>query len=247
MIKSYTLFFFSLLALMACNNKPESSQEAPVSKVEDLSEPGPWIDLLADDTLSQWRGYLLDSIPSPGWSISDGILKLTREEGAKRAGDLITREKFENFELTLEFKVTPMANSGIFYRVGETEGQPIYYDAPEYQIIDNHWYLTTAEKPALATHLAGDNYDLHASDSNYLNPIENWNSAKLVLKNNKVEHWLNGTKTIEYELESADWMALVAKSKFSDHPNYGRIKKGHIGLQDHGNEVWFKNIRIRNL
>ncbi len=247
MFKINIISLLLLVFLLGCSEKSDKNNQESTTSEEPIKAPGPWIDLLAGDSLNQWKGYLLDSVPTPGWTLEDGILKLTREEGAKRTGGLITKQKFENFELTLEFNVTPMANSGVFYRVGETVGQPIYYDAPEYQIIDNHWYLTTADKAALATHLAGDNYDLHASDSNYLHPIESWNSAKIVINQNKVEHWLNGVMTVTYEIESPSWNSLVANSKFATHENYGKIKNGHIGLQDHGNEVWFKNIKIRNL
>lgn len=244
--KSKLIPFLFILILLGCSSKNDSSNDQSLAE-EEAVLPGPWIDLIAGDSLDQWKGYLLDSMPSKGWILENGILKLTRKEGEPRTGDIITREKYENFELSLEFYLTEMANSGIFYRVTETEGQPIYFDAPEYQLIDNHWYLTTADRATLATHLAGDNYDLHASDSNYLKPLGEWNQAKIVVLDGAVEHWLNGTLTIKYQIGSEAWLELVAGSKFAGYPNYGKAKIGHIGLQDHGNEAWFRNVKIRAL
>ena len=142
--------------------------------------------------------------------------------------------------------VSDTGNSGILYRVLEVEGAPIWHNAPEFQVLDNQTYIDMGGMD-MTKHLTGDNYDLHVSKGDYSNPVGEWNTAKIIVNNNEVEHWLNGKQTVKYTLESPEWETLVKESKFAEYAQYGRTRKGHIGLQDHGHLVKFRNIKIRQL
>jgi hypothetical protein len=197
-----------------------------------------WIWLFDGQTTDAWRGYLKSELPS-GWQIVDGALTRVAE-----AGDIITKEEFDNFELELEWKSSPGGNSGIFFHVQEDSAlQSVYFSGPEFQVLDNE-----AHKDGLDPRTsAGSNYALHAPARDMTKKPGEWNSARIVVNGSHVEHWLNGTKLLEYELWSDDWQRRVAASKFKDMPAYGMAKTGHIALQDHGDWVAYRNIRIRRI
>ena len=161
-------------------------------------------------------------------------------------GDIVTTESFTDFDLRFEFRLSEVANSGVLYRVIEEEGAEIWWGAPEYQVLDDDAYIAMGTMD-MNTHLTGDNYDLHAAGAKTLHGPGEWNEGRIRVLNNHVEHWLNGTKTVEYELGSPEWEELVAASKFAPYPRYGRAASGPIGLQDHGRNVWYRSIRIRPL
>lgn len=197
---------------------------------------GEWRSLFDGETLAGWRGYQRDDV-GDGWAVVDG--NLTR---VGRAGDIVTVDQFANFVLELEWTVAPGGNSGIFIRATE-DGEKIYHGAPEMQVLDD------ARHPDGASLLtsAGADYGLHPVPEHVAKPPGEWNAARIVAEGNHIEYWLNGDKVVEYDLWSPDWEARVANSKFSQWPNYGRATRGHIGLQDHGDWVAFRNIRIREL
>lgn len=201
-------------------------------------EPGQTIDLLAGGAALHWRGYRKDSLPSAwAYDAATGVLARTRY-----GGDIITRQQFENFELELEWKLGPKGNSGIFYRATEATGI-IYENAPEMQVLDNAGHrdgLTPLTS-------AGANYALDAPIRDVTKPLGEWNQARLVVVGPHVEHWLNGVKLLEYELWTPEWTAKVAASKFREWPTYGLARRGHVGLQDHGDNVEYRNIRIREI
>ena len=195
---------------------------------------GGWRSLLDGKTTAGWRGYRQKTIPD-GWTVVDGALTRTG-----KGGDIITVDQFGDFELTLEYNVAPGANSGVFFRV--TEDDPvIWHEASEIQVIDN---ARTDLKPAQT---AGSNYDLHPAARDLTKPAGQWNTLRLLVKGNHVEHWMNGTKIVDYELGSEDWKKRVQASKFVEYPRFGTARRGHIGLQDHGDRVAYRNIRIREL
>jgi len=198
---------------------------------------GPWIDLLAGGAAPHWRTYR-DSTLASGWRY-DAATKILRRDAGK---DIITKRQFGDFELELEWKVGPKGNSGIFYRATEATGV-IYENAPEMQILDNAGHRDGGS-PLTS---AGANYALHAPPRDVSKPAGQWNAVRIVAVGAHVEHWLNGVKLLEYEQGSPEWQALVAKSKFAAWPPYGQAMRGHIGLQDHGDVVEFRHIRIREL
>ena len=198
-----------------------------------------WRLLFDGESTAGWRGYKKDTLPA-GWESVDGALTRTGS-----GGDIITVDQFRNFELALDWRLSPdgnAGNSGIFYRATE-ETSEIYWGAPEMQVLDNARH---PDGRSLLTS-AGANYALHGVGHEHARPVGEWNTVRLVVDGNHVEHWFNGTKVVEYELQSADWQRRVAESKFAPHPLYGRVERGHIGLQDHGTYVAFRNIRIREL
>lgn len=210
---------------------------APPAAAQDPrpAEPGPWLSLQSAD---QWRGYRRDELPD-GWVFDAASGTLTRLRGA---GDIITRRQFEDFELELEWKVGPRGNSGIFFRA--TEGtRRIYENAPEMQVLDNTGHADG--RNSLTS--AGANYALHAPARDVTRPVGEWNHVRLVVRGPHVEHWLNGEKVVAYEFWTDDWKAKVKASKFNDWPAYGWATRGHIGLQDHGDVVSFRQMRIREL
>ncbi len=199
-----------------------------------------WTDLLADGTAA-WRDYGAQTGPT-GWSYDATTRVLTRTGRGAPGGGIVTREQFADFELELEWKVGPRGNSGVFYRVAE--GAPvIYHNAPEYQILDNTGHADGRN----AITSAGANYALNAPITDVTRPVGEWNRTRIVVRGAHVEHWLNGTKVVEYQLWTPEWTAAVKASKFDQWPGYGLAKRGHIGLQDHGDVVSFRAIRIREI
>jgi len=207
-----------------------------------------WILLFDGESTDAWRGYNKKAFPENGWEVRDGNLTITYSgtEEAGGAGDIITKERFGNFDLRLEFMITDSANSGIFYLVTEFEDAPIWHLAPEYQILDNPTYESMLGEE-INKHRTGDNYDLEAADQDHSNPVGEWNTARIVKRGNHIEHWLNGKLAVQYELGSIKWKRQLEKSKFNNYAMHGMARQGNIGLQDHGHEVMFRNIKIRRL
>ena len=206
-----------------------------------------WIMLFNGKDFKGWRQCNGTEMPQ-NWVIEDGAMKVFTGEGKKPGqgsnGDIIFADKkFKNFELSLDWKSGKMGNSGIFYYVREVPGKPIYYAAPEVQVLDN----VDATDNKIPSHLAGSLYDMIAADPKTVNPAGEWNNIVISVNNGKVTHTQNSVKVLEYELWTPQWDALVANSKFKTFPGFteGIAKEGYIGLQDHGYPIWFRNIKIR--
>ena len=198
-----------------------------------------WITLFDGKTVSGMRGYKMDSFPWDAWTIEDSSLKTI--PGGKGV-DIISTETYKDFELELEWKLQSGGNSGIFYFATE-ENHYIWQSAPEMQILDN---TAHHDRLRLVTS-AGALYDLIAPSEDVVNPIGDFNQVKIILRDNHIEHWLNGRKILEYDYDSLEFKNLIFNSKFKDMPHFAKASSGHIGLQgDHG-EVWYRNIRIRKL
>jgi hypothetical protein len=195
-----------------------------------------WRLLFDGRTTDGWRGYHMDSMPS-GWSVVDGALTRVGE-----SSDIITRDQFDNFELSLEWNVEPGGNSGILYRVTE-EYDYSYKSGPEMQVLDDGGHPDGESRLTAA----GSDYGLYPSPAGVVKPAGEWNQVRILVNGNHVEHWLNGVKVVEYELGGADWAARVKASKFAEWPNYGLAKTGHVALQEHGHRVAYRNIKIRVL
>lgn len=223
--------------LLAFAVGPLFAEDAPPNTLTAEEKAAGWKLLFDGKDASQWwRGYKKDKLPDK-WVAKDGAL--VREGG----GDIITKEQFESFEFSLDWKISEGGNSGLMFKVQETDGPP-YHTGPEVQIQDN----VKGKDPQKA----GWMYQLYAATEDKTKPVGEWNTLMIKCKKTPsgtyaCEHWMNGTKYVEYEMGSADWNEKVAKSKFKSWAGFGKSAKGHICLQDHGNLVEFRNLKIREL
>lgn len=228
-------------------NEPAPEETTAHNTLSEAEEAEGW-ELLFDGTTAQhWRGYNHPTFPNQGWGVKDGELQVyhsgTEEDGF--GGDIVSKESYSDFILSVDFALSDTSNSGIFYLVQEVEDTPIWYNAPEYQLLDDETYKQIMDiTPA---QLSGANYDMHAQEVNYSKPIGEWNTAVIEKRGNQVRHLLNGKLVVEYELYSEDWTKRYENSKFKAQPNYAKAISGPIGLQDHGHLCRFRNIKIKVL
>lgn len=215
-----------------------------------------WVSLFDGESLGSWRGYCQESVPKK-WVAENGMLRFkddgTHTMNGEGGGDLITRHKYENFEFTLEWRISEGGNSGVLYLAQELCGAdgekdlPIYRSAPEMQLLDNERH-PDAKLGTNDNRKAGSLYDLIPASPQNTKPAGQWNKMTLKIDNNHVTHSMNGEAVVKYTLGSKEWKAMCADSKFKTWTEFiNTAKKGHIGLQDHGDDVWFKNIKIREL
>lgn len=248
---------FAGLLFTSCENQKSNQQDqekadeagaqetaAPTqthNQLTEAQEKEGWKLLFNGRNMDGWRGY--KNRENNSWEVVDGTLHCKADSLADKRADIITVDQYGDFELSFDWKVAPRDNSGVIYRATE-EFDQAYLSGPEYQIIDDENYPSKLTP----TQTTGSNYDMHAAPADKkINPPGEWNSGKIVANGNHVEHWLNGVKIIEYEINSPEWRKLKEGSKWKDAKGYGIAPKGHIDLQDHGGEVWFRNIMIRTL
>jgi 3-keto-disaccharide hydrolase len=225
-----------LLAAAAVGSLLAAAQaDAPLNTLTAAEKAAGWRLLFDGTTTAGWRGYRQPALPE-GWRAIDGAL--TRL-GA--GGDIVTIDEFADFELAIDWKLAPGGNSGIFYRVLEGADE-MWKMAPEMQLLDDPAYNGITPEQ-----FTGANYALHAPLRAAANPPGSWNHTRVLVTGAHVEHWINDVKVVEYELWTPDWERRVQASKFKDDARYGRARTGHIGLQDHGASVAFRNIKIRVL
>ena len=230
------LFVIPVLFILSCTSKTDKAPSASVGEPE-------WMVLFDGTTTDAWRGFRKDSLP-PGWGMKDGLF-FTSGEGGDLGGDVVTKAVFEDLELSLEWKVSPGGNSGIFFNVIEGDNPTIYASGPEYQLIDDLGFAYPLEE----WQKVGANYDMHNADTSAkkVKPAGDWNSSMIKVLDGTVTNWQQGEQVVEYDLWDDDWKARVADSKWRDYPNYGLAIRGHLGLQDHGDSIWFRNIKVRDL
>jgi hypothetical protein len=239
---------FQLALLVSCapvgNSVPEASTSAAGTSTANSTgltaeqKAAGWRPLFDGTGTGAWRGYKSQAMPA-GWRIVDGIL--TKKDSVP---DIISKDQFGNFELALDWMESPGGNAGIFYR-GTEEYDHVYWSAPEYQLLDDAADSAAKADRAFA---AGAAYALYPSPAGIVKGANEWNSAMIAVQGNRVQHWANGQKLLEYELASPEWEAKVKASKFKDYPNYGRAKRGHIAIQgDHHGTLSIRNVRIREL
>ena len=223
-----------ILSLFSCSQK----EKLNTLSQKEIDEG--WELLFDGKTLDNWKTFNAGAVT--GWKIIDGVL-CNSGVGSDHGGDIITKKEYGDFELYLEWKVDSQSNSGIFYHVQEGLTNAIYESGPEYQLIDDKGWPTQLEDHQYS----GANYGMNAPKNAKVVPIDKWNTTRIIVNGQHVEHWLNGTKVVEYELWTPEWEELKAGSKWADAPEYGMAKSGHIGLQDHGGQTMFRNIKIREL
>lgn len=230
-----SLFFLMGNTVCAQSNNTLSTQE--------LAEG--WKLLFDGSSMDHWRAYNGDSLPET-WSIQDEAMTFNPEEAnrAEGAKSIITNKKYENFHLKLEWKIKEGGNSGIFYGVLEQPDEEIYWSAPEVQIVDNSVFPDTMDA---ANRMAGSLYDLVPAEPQNANPAGEWNSVQVIVDRDHVEHWQNGTKVLSFDRWDSDWYEMVRNSKFECHNEFANIRRGHIGIQDHGAFVQVRNIKIKTL
>lgn len=244
-MKNRMFFAFFLLALFIA--QPTMAQK--VNKLSKTEKKEGWTLLFNGKNFDGWRQCNGTKMPA-NWTIEDNAMKVFTAEGKKpghgSGGDVLYfPKKFKNFELSVDWKASKMANSGIFYFVREVPGKPIYYAAPEIQVLDNK----DATDNKIDSHLAGSLYDMIAADPKTVHPAGKWNTCVIKVKDGNVTVSMNGTEVVSYTHWTKEWDELVENSKFKRFPGFteGIAHEGYIGLQDHGYPVWFRNIKIREL
>ena len=259
----FTIVMISTVLFLSCQQKAKKNESKEVTRqMDDNSE---WISLFDGTSTDGWRAYNGETLP-PGWIAKDGELtfdtELGLEQNYKGGKDIIYGlEEFDNFELRLEWKLPKGGNSGIFYHVKEGFDSPPIV-SPEYQLIDDENYASIHDLTEYNTSLGytenpnelkplqqtASDYAMHpASADKILNPIGEWNSSRIVFTPERVEHWLNGTMVLSFVPWSEEWYEKKNSDKWKNSPDYGKFKKGYIGLQDHASPIWFRNIKIRKL
>jgi len=205
----------------------------------DAEKAAGWKLLFDGQTTNGWQSFKKGTFPAQGWVIEDGALKHLANGGG---GDLVSRETFSEFELSWEWKIAKGANSGLKYFVSGDRSSPLGH---EYQMIDDK--RDANGRPAVNKGGTGSFYDVLPPEKNTARPPGEWNQSRVLVKGNQVEHWLNGERVLAYELGGDAVKQALAKSKFKNTPGFGVRLKGHILLQDHGGEVFFRHIKIRDL
>jgi len=235
----YWIFFFVLSTGFVFAQAPNTLTQAEKSEG--------WKLLFDGKTTNGWRNFKSDKI-SPAWKVSGGALMLdvTKKDGKRveEGGDIVTEGEYENYELSLEWRIQACGNSGVIFNVQEGDAYDyVWKTGPEMQVLDN----TCHPDAKITKHRAGDLYDLISCKKETVKPAGGWNVAKIVSNQGRYEFWLNGEKTVEFTMHTPQWNQLVAGSKFKDMPDFGKFTSGRISLQDHGDQVWFRNIKIKEL
>ncbi len=242
------LYSLALVVFLIASGSSQNVSTPPNTLSPQEKKEG-WKLLFDGKSTTGWRGAYKDAFPEKGWEVRDGMLIVLPSGGGEAAngGDIVTVDQYSNFDLRVDFKLTEGANSGIKYFVTEQQPQtPGSAIGLEYQLLDD------ARHPDAKLGINGNRtlsslYDLIPATNKKPNPIGEWNQARILVKGKHVEHWLNGVKVLEYERGGKEFLAHKAESKFKDRKDFGEAPKGHILLQDHGNQVFFRNIKIRVL
>jgi len=233
-----TLFMGMLLiatVLFSCTEKQ--------NVLTDQEKQDGWKLLFDGQSLNGWKNYNEPGVT--GWSAQDGTLA-SSGTGSDSTGYIITDKKYDNFELTFDWKIAPEGNSGVMYHVTESKKfKTPYKTGPEYQLLDDVGFPQKVEK----WQLTGADYAMHVADTTAkkLKPVGEWNTSKIIFNNGHVEHWLNGSKIVDFEAWTPEWFALKNSGKWTSAPEYGLSETGYISLQDHGSKAWFRNMKIKEL
>ena len=244
-MKIITLAVASAAILFSCNSADTNTaaeNKDSVATTVAVADTSGWISLFDGNTINGWHTYGKTSVNSR-WKVADNAI--TIDTSSKESGDIVTNDEYENFHLQVEWKIAPKGNSGIIFLVKEDTAKyhQTYVTGPEMQVLDNNGHPDAK----IPKHRAGDLYDLIACSKETVKPVGEWNLAEIIVNNGKLDLRLNDTTVVSTTLWDDNWKKLVAGSKFKDMPGFGTFKAGRIALQDHGNLVSYKNIRIKKL
>lgn len=242
-MKKTGLMMLLAITIAGCNSQSNKTGEETMNKTDDG-----WVSLFDGKTLTGWHNYGKTTV-GEAWKVADGNLYLdtTKKEGWQTAsgGDIVSDEAYEDFHLKLEWKIAPNGNSGIIFYVHEDTAKYefVWHTGPEMQVLDNDGHADGK----IPKHRAGDLYDLISCSTETVKAPGEWNEVEIISKEGKLDLILNGANVVSTVLWDDAWKQLVAGSKFKAWPDFGTYKKGHISLQDHGNTVWYRNIKIKRL
>jgi Domain of Unknown Function (DUF1080) len=232
-MKKIVIAFSALITIMSFMLKQKDNTLSKKEKKEG------WVLLFDGTSMNGWRNY--QNREADGWAVANGEL-YCKETGVTKRADLITASQYENYELQIDWKISPRKNSGIIYMATEDNGAS-YESGPEYQLIDDIGYPDKLQDKQLS----GANYDMEAPSAKVAKPAGEFNHTKIVINKGHVEHWLNGTKVVDYQLWTPEWEKQKENSKWKNVKTYGMSKKGYIALQDHGGGIAFKNVKLKPL
>lgn len=246
MYKIVVLIFIAII-IYSCSNSKVTSMNTSLNTLTNKEKNNGWRLLFDGKTTNGWHTYGKTTI-GKAWKVIDGNLYFdpaVKKDNPNEGGDIVTDEEFDNFHLQLDWKISPNGNSGIMIYVKEDVkkySQP-YFTGPEMQVLDN----TGHADAKIYKHKAGDLYDLIASSKEMAKPVGEWNHVEIIANNGKLDFYLNGENTVSTTMWDDNWRKMIAGSKFKAWPDFGTFKKGRINLQDHGDDVWFRNIKIKKL
>jgi len=232
---------FTVLLAVICAVSTSVYAQQPNTLTSQEKQDG-WQLLFNGQNFNGWHTYHKKNVTN-AWKIKDGAIMLDHQENTE-GGDLVTDGEYQNYELSLEWKISKEGNSGIIFNVHESpDYSQTYLTGPEMQVLDNKY----AEDNKKDSHLAGSLYDIIAADPKPVKPYGEWNKVKIRMDDGHLTFWMNGEKVVETQMWNQHWKELVNKSKFADWDGFAEYKKGHIALQDHGHPVWYRDIKIRKL
>ena len=232
----------SLVAVSIAAPAAGQQKDAVANTLTAAEKSADWTLLFDGRALDGWRGYKKPDASGLRWKVEDGALTLPATTAAgTRAGDIISKDTFEQFELVFDWRISSGGNSGVKYFILEDQNSAIGH---EYQVIDDARHADAKIGPHRQTAAF---YDVLPAADRPIKPAGEWNTTRIVVRGQNVEHWLNGKKVLQYELNSPALNAAVEKSKFKGIERFGKRQNGHILLQDHGDQVWFRNVKIRRL
>jgi len=241
------IFLFAVIIFFSCNTSKITSMDASPNTLSKKEKNTGWQLLFDGQTTTGWHTYGKKSI-GKAWKVVDGALYFdaaAKKNNPGEGGDIVTDEEFDNFHLQLDWKISPQGNSGIMIYVNEDPvkySQP-YFTGPEMQVLDNAGHADAK----IYKHKAGDLYDLIASSKEAAKPVGEWNHVEIIANKSKLDFYLNGENIVSTVMWDDNWRNMIAASKFKAWPDFGTFKKGKIDLQDHGDDVWFRNIKIKRL